>query len=86
MVSSSSLCEPKNSEMEKSVQRLFVRSHFIMLLLLILIAVAHYSRSNSIHSGKPLQKKGMVTSARNDNSELVVDGSPTRILHLIMTD
>jgi len=72
--------------MEKSAQHLSVRSDFIMLLLIILIAVAHYSRSNGIRTAQPLQKKGIVTSATTDNKEVIADGSPSRMLQLIMMD
>jgi hypothetical protein len=72
--------------MEKSAQHLSVRSDFIMLLLVILIAVAHYSRSNGLRAARPLQKKGVVTSATCDNKEIIGDGSPSRMLQLIMMD
>ena len=69
--------------MQKNVQRIRIKSHVIMLFLIIVITVMHYSRHNkdSMHSAKPVQRKGFVTSVSKD---MVADGSPLAVFHLTM--
>ena len=67
--------------MEKTVQRLSIENNFILLLVIILIAVMHYSRhfSDGVQPVKSMLKNGITTTITPVGPENMEDNSPLRI-------